>query len=169
MLRYFTDAMRACDASRDFPAFKASRPELPKEIRADPRKHALARMMTPNFDASVLSHYRAATDCHLAAIALAVRAYAVAHEGKPPTQLGDLVPDYCASIPADPMAAGQPLKYVAEKAIVYSVGEDARDDGGSEKPGTMTPGTMPPGTKAPGRGRWQGQDAVLRLQRAPRP
>lgn len=48
---------------------------------------------------------------------------------KYPATLDELVPKYLDVIPTDPFD-GKPLKYSAEKKIVYSVGEDKRDDGG---------------------------------------
>lgn len=47
-----------------------------------------------------------------------------------PISLNELVPDYLLSIPQDPFDE-KPLKYSAEKKILYSVGEDGQDFGGS--------------------------------------
>lgn len=50
--------------------------------------------------------------------------------GKYPALLNELAPRYLASIPVDPFD-GKPLKYSAAKKIVYSVGQDMKDSGGS--------------------------------------
>jgi hypothetical protein len=56
------------------------------------------------------------------------------------------------------MSKSLTVRYDALRGIVYSVGEDGKDDGGSEQ-------AVP---KAKGSGRWQTADAVLHLQRQPR-
>jgi hypothetical protein len=106
---------------------------------------------------AIETHFRGATDRRLAAAALAVRAYAVAHQGNLPKQLDDLVPAYLPSVPDDPMAVAQPLKYLADAdhPVVYSVGANGTDDAGTE-------GAPPPA------GRWQQNDAVMHLARPPR-
>jgi hypothetical protein len=52
-----------------------------------------------------------------------------------PKALADLVPQYLAAVPLDPFD-GKPLQYRRTNtgAIIYSVGEDGRDDGGDAKP-----------------------------------
>lgn len=47
-----------------------------------------------------------------------------------PTSLNELVPNYLSSVPRDPFD-GKLLKYSATKKILYSVGEDLQDSGGS--------------------------------------
>jgi hypothetical protein len=56
--------------------------------------------------------------------------------GRPPTDLGELMPDYAAAPPVDPYS--QPLRYGLEgdRHVVYSIGWDRHDDGG--KFGTFT-------------------------------
>src|SRR5262249_47715700 len=48
-----------------------------------------------------------------------------------PQSLADLVPTYLQAVPLDPFD-GQPLRFrrTDAGAVVYSVGEDGRDDGG---------------------------------------
>jgi len=58
---------------------------------------------------------------------LALRLHAIDH-GRLPGRLDDLVPEL---LPADPFD-GKPLRWVREKHLVYSVGADLADDGGSE-------------------------------------
>ncbi len=51
-----------------------------------------------------------------------------------PSSLEELVPNYLSSIPIDPFD-GNPLRYSAENRIIYSVGIDMKDSGGSIKDG----------------------------------
>lgn len=66
-----------------------------------------------------------------AQLLLALKAYQT-EKGKLPNLLGELVPTYIAEIPKDPFSGGQ-IKYSKDKKIIYSVGEDLKDSGGSEK------------------------------------
>jgi hypothetical protein len=50
--------------------------------------------------------------------------------GSLPESLDELVPSYIDAIPADPYD-DKPLRYSREKRIIYSVGRDEQDDGGS--------------------------------------
>lgn len=75
---------------------------------------------------------------HSASLCIALMRYHRAN-GKYPAALDDLVPTYIASIPADPFD-NKPMRYRLEgqKAIVYSIGENLKDDGGviHSPPGT---------------------------------
>lgn len=54
-------------------------------------------------------------------------------EGRPPAALIDLVPRYLPAVPEDPFAPGEPLRFaiLGEIPLIYSVGQDADDDGGT--------------------------------------
>jgi hypothetical protein len=49
-----------------------------------------------------------------------------------PMQLEDLVPDFLSTVPPDPFD-GEPLRYQRETQVVYSVGPNRTDDGGSRE------------------------------------
>jgi hypothetical protein len=53
-------------------------------------------------------------------------------EGRLPTNLDDLVPDYLAAVPVDPFS-GRPLhlRRLEDAIVIYSVGEDQTDDDGA--------------------------------------
>lgn len=51
-------------------------------------------------------------------------------KGALPRTLGELVPAYIDRVPADPFD-GKPIRYNPDKKIIYSVGTDAKDDGGA--------------------------------------
>jgi hypothetical protein len=65
---------------------------------------------------------------------LAVERYRLARASLPET-LDQLVPDYLAAVPVDPFD-GAPLRYKRfdRSFLVYSVGEDGKDDGGKQEP-----------------------------------
>jgi hypothetical protein len=81
-------------------------------------------------------------------VALAAERYRRAHGNWPPAA-ADLVPAYLPAVPLDPFD-GQPLRYRRTDGgvVVYSIGEDQRDDGGDANP--------PPGEYTP-------RDIVFRL------
>jgi hypothetical protein len=62
---------------------------------------------------------------------LALQAYKGEH-GAYPAYLSDLVPRYLSRVPDDPFSDGQPLRYrrTGGKYLLYSIGPDAKDDGG---------------------------------------
>ena len=61
---------------------------------------------------------------------LALRAYQLTH-GKLPADLNALVPEFLDAVPADDFD-GQPLRYAPDRKMVYSVGQNLKDDGGNE-------------------------------------
>jgi hypothetical protein len=70
----------------------------------------------------------------LAAAALAVERYRLAR-GSLPESLGQLVPGYLAATPVDPFdGLALRFKRTDRGFILYSVGEDGKDDGGKEDP-----------------------------------
>ena len=89
--------------------------------------------------------------------ALALRCYRLDH-GELPPALADLVPEYLAEVPVDPFS-GRPLVYRRQDGeyLLYSVGPDGQDDGGTPwqespdetwtAPGTDIP--LDPPAKAP--------------------
>lgn len=54
-----------------------------------------------------------------------------------PNALSELVPQYIATIPKDPFD-GEPMRYSKDRAIIYSVGTDFIDNGGSDVPFRFT-------------------------------
>jgi hypothetical protein len=72
-------------------------------------------------------------ECSLAATRLIVACNAYRRkEGRLPDSLQSIVPTYLASVPVDPFD-GKPFRYSQPKGIVYSVGKDLKDSGGSTK------------------------------------
>lgn len=67
--------------------------------------------------------------------AIAVERWRLAHNGRIPDSLNQLVPDFLPAVPTDPFD-GKPLRYkkLAHGYVVYSIGHDFTDDGGKEEP-----------------------------------
>jgi hypothetical protein len=55
-----------------------------------------------------------------------------AEKGPLPETLDELVPEYLEAVPLDDYD-GKPLRYSAEKKVIYSVGKDLKDAGGMTK------------------------------------
>jgi hypothetical protein len=68
----------------------------------------------------------------LLATQFALHAYKAEH-GAYPAALSDLVPNYLSHLPEDPFSNHQPLIYrrTADKYLLYSIGPDAKDNGGT--------------------------------------
>ena len=98
------------------------------------------------------------TECSVVATRLlaACNAY-LREEGKLPKDLQALVPKYLSAIPNDPYD-GQAFRYSPARGIVYSVGKDLKDSGGSSK--------VPAGDKedTPSKRRWKAEDVVFEIR-----
>lgn len=68
---------------------------------------------------------------------MAIKAYKIENGGLP-SNLEELAPNYIAEVPKDPFD-GNPIRYSQEKKIIYSVGSDLIDSGGSEEYWTEAP------------------------------
>lgn len=67
--------------------------------------------------------------------ALALERWRLAHPGRLPDSLAELVPDFLTAVPLDPFD-DQPLRYkqLGRGYVIYSLGPDLTDDGGKELP-----------------------------------
>jgi len=93
----------------------------------------LTRELTPAFVRVFQLEIRHVAHRRAAQAALAIERYRLA-EGGIPLALSDLVPTYLDAVPVDPFD-GQNLRYRLREEtgyVVYSVGEDLTDDGGTE-------------------------------------
>ena len=70
---------------------------------------------------------------------IALHAYRL-DKGKFPATLAALCPEYRERLPVDPFSHNEPLRYIAAKNLLYSIGPDGRDDGGTpiDNPGAKT-------------------------------
>jgi len=136
-------------ARLSWPAQKTARqPKLP----TDP----MCRVLVPAY-AVVLKDRNAVALDRLLATDLALQAYKGEHGAYPPA-LSDLVPNELSHVPQDPFFDHQPLKYrrTGDKYLLYSIGQDAKDDGGMPIVNT----DLKPPTYAVGRGQDQKGDIV---------
>jgi hypothetical protein len=105
--------------------------EFDREVNADPVRYLIPRLVMPAFarTASIMARDRA--ELAAAATACAALRWRVDHAGAWPARLEDLVPAYLPAVPGDPWS-GTPAKIAGEGASfrIWSVGEDAIDDGG---------------------------------------
>lgn len=155
-------AMRPAPVATYFtpPSSRVVTAEASSRLEAVTRFPSFATGLTA--ESAVNAHYRYLAGRRMAAVALAVRLYRADHAGAWPRALAELVPAYLPAMPADPYAAdGRPLAYLpvgpawnvtpadlaaagiippppdaspfAPGPIVYSVGENGVDDGGSRQ------------------------------------
>jgi hypothetical protein len=103
-------------------------------VHSGKRGGLLTRLIWPTFG-RIMMQYGTSDTAHAltAQTALAVQRYRLA-EGHMPESLENLVPAYIEFVPTDPFN-GQSLKYRTLETgfVVYSVGEDLTDEGGTER------------------------------------
>lgn len=159
MLDHTTGVLKASQAL-DWPESQARLKALPNLERKRGVGHYLLSVLMPAFNRAITQDFRYMTEKRLTALLLACRWYAADHGGKFPDKLDDLVPTYIASVPLDPFTSGSPLRYrIHSDPVVYSVGEDGQDDGGSEQPANARVKND----------RWQQLDVVTHLLLQPQP
>ena len=100
--------------------------------------HILLHAIMPALSRITTIELRTIAQLRTARVALAIERYRLA-AGKLPDALTDLVPAYLDTVPTDPFD-GKELRYekLGVGFVVYSVGEDLRDDGGTEEPSRKT-------------------------------
>ena len=86
--------------------------------------------MRPSFHGMIAARCKTKAVSRCCGLLLLLKAYQLDH-GHLPATLDALVPDYLAQVPADPFD-GKPMRYSAERKIVYSVGENLTDEAGKE-------------------------------------
>ncbi len=103
------------------------------KIKATSKTNILLCKFMPAFSRVITINIKGIAQLRAARVALAVLRYRLA-TGSLPDTLTELVPTYLESIPDDPFD-GRPLRYEKLETgfVVYSVGEDRRDDGGTER------------------------------------
>lgn len=157
MLDQTTNVLKAAQAP-DWPTSQVRMAALPDFRAKHGFGHVMLSILMPAFQRAVTQDFRLLADKRLTALMLACRWYATDHGGKFPDKLDDLVPNYLPAIPADAFATGAPLRYRGgANPVVYSIGENGTDDGGSEQP-------IDPRRKDD---RWQQMDVVTHLTLQP--
>lgn len=94
----------------------------------------MLHLLLPNFEKTLGERDKEAWGMSALQTLLALKQFQL-QNGRLPASLAELVPLFLKDIPIDPYD-GEPVRYSAEKKIVYSVGSDLEDSGGSgeEKP-----------------------------------
>ncbi len=114
------------------PDFETHRPGMVSLILSGNLSGQVLFYMTwPAVSGSLTKKCQADVQLQATRTILALRAYQLTH-GQLPADLNALVPEFLAAVPVDDFD-GQPLRYSAEKKIVYSVGKDLKDDGGDDR------------------------------------
>jgi hypothetical protein len=105
------------------------------EARAREGRYILSGFLLPALGKAVHRDTEDRAKARMAQTVLAIERYRLAHANELPDNLGALVPAYLATILSDPFD-GHPLRFKRRESgyIVYSVGPDAVDDGGLERP-----------------------------------
>jgi hypothetical protein len=122
------------EASRQPPRQRVARfQEIENQVHQLSFWHVMTKTLMPALTRVAQLDLRARAHLDLAQTALAVERYRLA-TGKLPQQLEDLVPQYLAQVPTDPFD-GNPIRYRPGPPgyLLYSVGEDGRDNGGRER------------------------------------
>jgi hypothetical protein len=148
-------ALRSLRAHRPWPEAKPAMVRAGTRVDAIAKSPARFRYLTtliaiPNYQKAGSTAANTETERQLALAAIALKRFQLRH-GQLPSGLGALVPEFLPTVPYDYMSA-KPLTYRLKpdgSYVLYSVGEDGKDDGGDPTP--------PPGTPA---GLWSGRDAV---------
>jgi hypothetical protein len=160
LLTAYLSRLERAGSAVDWPAAQRQLPaELDAEVDEHPGWHPFTSIVLPALRRDTILDFRCLTERRLAAVGLAVRVWKLGHDGRLPPTLAALVPAYLAAGPADPMS-GRLLLYrsTGPNPIVYSVGQNGRDDGGIEtdysRPLSQQGGT---------------DDIVVRLARQSRP
>lgn len=113
-------------------------------------RYFVSLISVPNFPRASERAVQAETERQMTLTAIALKRYQL-RQGKLPPALQALVPEFLAAVPYDYLGS-KPLAYRLNPGggyVLYSTGEDGKDDGGDPNP---------PQVKSPGL--WEGRDAV---------
>jgi len=77
-----------------------------------------------------------------------------ATEGRLPERLDELVPDFLDAVPLDPFD-GKPMRFSPVKKVIYTVGEDLTDSGGTTEAAWLAEKRLECEAKD---GEWTGED-----------
>ncbi len=119
--------VRAAEAN----SLPEARAVLARAPRGTDRLGGLAGALMPTFDRAYALHHHTVALRRLAATGIAVRLHRLDHGDKRPGGLAELAPTYIPAVPDDPFAAPpRPVAFAPDKAVLYSVGSNGKDDGG---------------------------------------
>jgi hypothetical protein len=102
-------------------------------------RYRFSNLAIPNSRRAAKACVQNETQRRLTVTAIAIERYTL-RNGHPPPDLDALVPQFLSTVPIDLMSA-KPLRYKLnpnDSFVLYSVGEDGRDDGGDPNPASAT-------------------------------
>lgn len=96
-------------------------------------KHPISHLLLGALHRAFVEEGAGSVQLRAARVGLTIELFRLKH-GKLPAKLSDLVPEYIKAIPADPFD-GKPLRFkkLDKGYVLYSVGENGEDDGGSDE------------------------------------
>jgi len=117
---------------RPMPEQMAATRAVEKKVMGVSRFCFFTRMLVPALSRASIEGARSRARIEAARAALAVERYRLKY-GRAPARLDDAAPEFIEAVPVDPFD-GKPLRYErrGEGYVVYSVGENGKDDGGRE-------------------------------------
>ncbi len=119
------------DAADDSVELNKAAKRIDNEVPKLPATQVIVRMMIPSLSRAVVLNTRLTAAMRSAHAGVAAERYRLA-TGEMITSLDQLVPEYLAAVPVDPFSGGS-LKIVTTEngIVIYSVGDNLEDDGGS--------------------------------------
>jgi hypothetical protein len=145
-LRNMTEVVNLADTAANSRSYRAIEPEWDFLLKRVGEKGFYDRLRFPppesvtSVGRTIEKAMRAETERSLVLAAIALKRYQL-RQGKYPERLQALTPEFLTAVPVDFMD-GQPVKYQRldeTSFVLYSVGEDGRDDGGDVRPPTSSP------------------------------
>jgi hypothetical protein len=97
-------------------------------LRRNPLEIVLAGLLLPSLDTVRSRASRTEFKASAVRVVLACHAFRL-RTGQFPARLEQLVPEYLSALPRDPYDGAPSLRYDAEKKMIYTVGENFKDDG----------------------------------------
>jgi len=148
-------AMRLLKAQRPWAEAKQRLSQITTNVNTIARspqkiRYPFSMMAIPNYMRACETAVHGEIERQMTLAAIALRRFQLRH-GQLPPSLEALVPEFLPAVPCDYLGA-KPLSYRLKadgSYVLYSVGEDGKDDGGDPTPSPGQPG-----------GLWTGRDAV---------
>ena len=129
---FFTQLLtRLVDTCDDPRALIEATARNDKEVANSPRMMFLVRTMMPSLSGTAVWHARSTAQLECTRVALAAERLRL-KTGRLPGSIDELIPEYLDAVPPDPFD-GKPMRLATtdEGIVIYSIGEDTVDDGGS--------------------------------------
>jgi len=136
---FFLDRMDECVAAAKLPlpeSLEAVRQWTTRVREAKTKRYVISGLLLPTLETLMDRATECAGRLRVAQTALAVERYRLAHQDALPASLAELAPQFVDGVPTDPFD-GQPLRYKKTSPngfVIYSIGKDRTDQGGTPKP-----------------------------------